>query len=139
MSKIAVVYWSSTGNTQAMAEAVADGARNAGAEVDLKSASEFTSDQIGSYDAFAFGCPAMGAEQLEEGEFQPMWDSVKTSLSGKKTGLFGSWGWGQGAWMETWKEDAAAFGVSLVGDVIACNAPDEAAIAECQELGKKLA
>ncbi|MEE3486760.1 MAG: flavodoxin [Bulleidia sp.] len=138
MSKVAVVYWSSTGNTQAMAEAVADGIRSAGGDAELKTASEFSADQISNYDAFAFGCPAMGAEVLEEGEFQPMWDSVKGSLSGKKTGLFGSWGWGGGAWMNDWEADAMGCGVNVVGTVTCNQTPDEAAVAECNDLGKKL-
>ena len=91
MSKVAVVYWSGTGHTQAMAEAVA---KAAGA--DLITAAEFGPDQVPAYDAIAFGCPAMGAEVLEEEEFQPMFDAVKPALNGKKIALFGSYGWGDG-------------------------------------------
>lgn len=115
MSKVAVVYWSATGNTEAMANAVKDGAAAAGADVTLVPASSFSAGDAASYDAFAFGCPAMGSEQLEESEFQPLWDSVKGSLGGKKTGLFGSWGWGNGLWMDSWKDDAlSAASMSLI-------------------------
>lgn len=88
MSKIAVIYWSGTGNTQQMAEAIANQAH-----ADLFTASEFTADKAANYDAFAFGCSAMGAEQLEEDEFEPMWNAVAPVLGSKKVVLFGSYGW----------------------------------------------
>ncbi len=100
MSKIAVVFWSGTGNTEAMAKAVEDGAKGKGADVTEFTASDFSADKVAGFDAIAFGCPAMGAEVLEEGEFQPMWDNVKGSLKGKKIALFGSYGWGTGEWMD---------------------------------------
>lgn len=125
MSKVAVVYWSGTGNTEAMANAVVEGAKAKGAEVHLLTASEFNADTAKEYDGIAFGCPAMGDEVLEESEFQPMWDDVKGSISDKKVALFGSWGWGDGAWMESWKEDATAAGITLAADSVICNdAPD---------------
>ena len=93
MSKVAVVYWSGTGNTKAMADAVVSGASGAGADTAEFGADEFSSADVSSYDAIAFGCPAMGAEVLEESVFQPMWDDVRNALKGKKIALFGSWGW----------------------------------------------
>ena len=96
MSKIAVVYWSGTGNTESMAAMVAAGAKEAGAEAVLLTAAEFGPDQMDGYDAIAFGCPSMGAEQLEESEFEPMFSACEAKLSGKKIGLFGSYGWGDG-------------------------------------------
>ena len=60
MSKIAVVYWSGTGNTEAMANLVAEGATSAGAEAEVISCADFSADKATGYDAFAFGCPAMG-------------------------------------------------------------------------------
>ena len=97
MSKIAVVYWSGTGNTEAMAGAVAAGARAAGAEAELIAASDFDAGRVANYDAIAFGCPAMGSEQLEEYEFEPMFDACKSVLRGKRIALFGSYGWGTGS------------------------------------------
>jgi len=94
MSKVAVVYWSGTGNTEAMAYYVTEGAKAAGAEVDVFTSAEFSADKAGEYPAIAFGCPSMGAEQLEESEFEPMFEEVKTKLGGKRIGLFGSYGWG---------------------------------------------
>ena len=104
MSKIAVVYWSGTGNTEAMANEVAEGAKAAGAEVDVLTASEFGADKMDAYDAVAFGCPAMGAEELEDSEFEPMFSDCEGKLGGKKIALFGSYGWGDGEWMRNWVE-----------------------------------
>ena len=134
MSKVAVVYWSGTGNTEAMAEAVAKGAREAGASVDVASVSDF-SGSIASYDGVALGCPAMGAENLEDGEFEPFWESIKGDVAGKKLALFGSYGWGDGEWMRNWEEDAGA----IVGSYICLEAPGPDEEAECKALGAKLA
>lgn len=139
MSKIAVVFWSGTGNTEAMAKAVEDGAKSKGAEVTEFTASDFSADKVAGFDAIAFGCPAMGSEVLEEGEFQPMWDDVKGSLKGRKIVLFGSYGWGTGEWMDSWKADAEAEGAVLAADpVIANNAPDDDALAQCKALGEAI-
>lgn len=140
MSKIAVVYWSGTGNTEAMASAVAEGAREKGAEADLLTASEFSSDQVSAYDAIAFGCPSMGAEQLEESEFEPMFTACEGELRGKNIALFGSYGWGDGEWMRSWEERCSQDGANLAADSVICNeAPDEEALSECRALGAALA
>lgn len=133
--KTAVVYWSGTGHTEAMAQAVA-GAAGA----DVFTASEFSADQVAEYDAIAFGCPSMGSEQLEEDEFEPMFESVKPALDGKKIALFGSFGWGDGEWMRNWEETCLGDGAVFAGDSVICNeAPDDEADAACIALGKKLA
>ena len=130
MSKVAIVYWSGTGNTEAMANYVAEGVKKAGGEADLFTSAEFGADKAGEYDRIAFGCPSMGAEQLEESEFQPMFDEVSPVLSGKKIALFGSYGWG----------DCMTLGVTMACEPVICNAtPDEAAGAECEALGEALA
>ena len=103
MSKVAVVYWSGTGNTEAMAMAVAEGAKGKGAEVSVITAAEFSPEQVGEYSAIAFGCPSMGSEQLEESEFEPMFTACEGRLSGKNIALFGSYGWGDGEWMRSWE------------------------------------
>lgn len=140
MSKIAVVYWSGTGNTEAMANAVAQGARGAGAGCDLLTCSQMDAAKAAQYDALIFGCPAMGAEELESDEFEPMFSAVKGALAGKKVALFGSYGWGGGEWMQTWEADCAAAGVTLAHESVVCNeAPDEEAIAACKALGAALA
>lgn len=140
MSKVAVVYWSGTGNTEAMAAAVAEGAREKGAEVSLMTSAEFSGDMVGDYDAIAFGCPSMGDEVLEESEFEPMFDTCKPKLGGKKIALFGSYGWGDGEWMRNWEEDVKAAGVNLAADVLIANeAPDDDAVESCKALGAAIA
>ena len=139
MSHIAVVFWSGTGNTEAMADAVRAGAQEAGAEVSVFNASDFSADMVADFDAIAFGCPAMGDEVLEEDEFQPMFDAVLPSLNGKKVALFGSYGWGDGQWMRDWQESCQNAGVSLACEcVIANDAPDDEAVAACKNLGAAL-
>ena len=133
MSKVAVVYWSGTGNTEAMAQAVAEGSHG-----ELFTASEFAPARMAEYDAVAFGCPAMGAEELEDGEFAPMFDGC--DLSGKRIALFGSYGWGDGEWMRTWESDCDSAGVNLVCESVICTeTPDDAALEACRALGKALA
>ncbi len=140
MSKIAVVYWSGTGNTETMAGAVADGAKAAGAEAVLMTSAEFSADMMDSYDAVAFGCPAMGAEVLEEDEFAPMFEACESKLKGKKIALFGSYGWGDGEWMRNWEETCKADGAVMACEPVICNdAPDDDAVFECKNLGKALA
>ena len=139
MSKVAVVYWSGTGNTEAMAHFVAEGAKEAGAEVSVFTAAEFSADKMDEFDAIAFGCPSMGAEQLEESEFEPMFSDCEAKLKGKKIALFGSYGWGDGEWMRTWEADCSGAGIDLACDSVICNeAPDGAALAECEALGQAL-
>lgn len=139
MSKVAVVYFSMTGNTRAMADAVADGVRNAGGTADEMECNEFSASMVNDYDAIAFGCPAMGAEQLEESSFEPMFTEVEGSLSNKKVALFGSYGWGSGEWMQIWSDRVEADGAKLVGEpVIANYTPDADAIVSCNDLGAKL-
>ena len=141
MSKVAVVYWSSTGNTEAMANAVADGVKGKGGEAVLHTCEDFDGSKVTEYDAIAFGCPAMGAEVLEEGEMEPFVTDVEAFASGKKIGLFGSYGWGDGQWMRDWEDRMKAEGATVVGGegVICQEAPDDAALDACKDLGKQLA
>lgn len=140
MSKIAVVYWSGTGNTEAMANAVADGAENAGAAVSKFTAPEFSASMVDDFDAIAFGCPSMGAEQLEESEFEPMFTDCESKLSGKRIALFGSYGWGDGEWMRNWEETCTAAGAVFAADsVIAHEVPQNNVLAACRALGAALA
>ncbi|MFR9214990.1 MAG: flavodoxin [Ruthenibacterium sp.] len=140
MSKIAVIYWSGTGNTQAMAEAVAEGAKNAGAQADLFSVSDTSADAAAAYDKLALGCPAMGAEVLEESEFEPFFTELEGRLSGKKVALFGSYGWGDGQWMRDWADRLAASGAAASGEPLIVNeAPDDDGLAQCRALGAALA
>lgn len=140
MSKVAVVYWSGTGNTEAMAQAVEAGAKEAGAETALFQVSDFGAEKMDEFDAVAFGCPAMGAEELEDSEFLPVFESCEAKLNGKKTGLFGSYGWGSGEWMQSWEDTCKGDGAVLAADsVIANDAPDDDALSQCKALGAALA
>ncbi len=132
--KTAVIYWSGTGNTEAMAKAVAEGA-----DAELFTVSEF-SGSVDDYDAVAFGCPAMGAEMLEEDEFEPFFTEIEGRLSGKKVGLFGSYGWGDGEWMRNWETRVGSDGAVLAGGegVIANDAPSDDDLEKCRALGKAL-
>ena len=140
MSKVAIVYWSGTGNTEAMANAVAEGAKARGAEATLFSAGEFDAALMDNFDAVAFGCPAMGAEVLEESEFEPMFSACEAKLAGKKIALFGSYGWGDGEWMRNWEETCAADGAALACESVICQeTPDDGALTACRALGAALA
>ncbi len=139
MSKVAVVYWSGTGNTEQMAEKVAQGARDAGAEVSVYQVTGFDAGMMDGFDVIAFGCPSMGSEQLEESEFEPVFSACEAKLKGKKIALFGSYGWGDGEWMRNWEETCRNDGAVLVCDSVICNeAPDDDAQAACEALGKAL-
>lgn len=139
MSKVAVVYWSGTGNTEAMACAVLEGVQANGGEGALFTATEFSADMMDAYDAIAFGCPSMGAEELEESEFAPMFSACEAKLGGKKIALFGSYGWGDGEWMRNWEETCIADGAVMACDFVICNeAPDDDAVEACKALGKAL-
>ena len=140
MSKVAVVYWSGTGNTEAMADAVLEGAKAAGAEAVSLTAKEFDVSMMDSFDAIAFGCPSMGCEELEDSEFLPMFSACEPKLKDKKIALFGSYGWGDGEWMRNWEETCLADGAQLACDFVICKeAPDDDAIASCKALGAALA
>ena len=138
MSKVAIVFWSATGNTETMANCIAEGA---GAAATIVPCAEMDAAKLGEYDVVAFGCPAMGSEVLEEMEFQPMFDACKRSLGGKRVALFGSYGWGDGEWMRDWCERVKEDGAQLFSDEgLICNeTPDDDAQAACRKLGADLA
>ena len=138
--KTAVIYWSGTGNTKQMAEAVLEGMKSAGAEAVLLEPSQVDASTFSGVDAVALGCPAMGSEVLEEMEFEPMFSANKSNLGGKKVALFGSFGWGDGEWMRTWEKDCDDAGIYLVCDSITCQeAPDDDTLEACRAMGKQLA
>ena len=141
MSKIAIVYWSGSGNTEIMANCIAEGVQAAGGEAELLGPSGFSVAQLSSYRAVAFGCPAMGDEVLEEMEYEPMFAALEGSLSGKQVALFGSYGWGDGQWMRDWCTRCSMAGANLLDEqgLIANGTPDDNDQAACKELGKRLA
>ena len=139
--KTAVVYWSGTGNTEAMAGSVAEGAKSAGAEVSVFTAADFSAEMVDQFDSIAFGCPSMGSEQLEDSEFEPMFNACEAKLSGKKVGLFGSYGWGDGEWMREWESRMLDAGANVLNreGLICHETPDDDALEDCRSLGKQLA
>lgn len=141
MSKVEVIFWSQSGNTQAMAEAIGKGITDAGKEANVVFVSSASVDDVKNAKAFAMGCPAMGAEVLEESEMEPFVQDIESFVNGKTIALFGSYGWGDGQWMRDWEDRMTAAGATVLnGEGLICNeAPDSDAIAECEELGKQLA
>ncbi len=139
MSSVAVVYWSGTGNTEAMADSIAEGVESTGANAEIIQCSSFTSDQLEDYDAIAFGCPAMGDEELEDTEFLPMYDEIEPMLGEKPVALFGSYDWNNGEWMDYWLQRAEEAGLNVVGSTICKDYPDDEATANCERLGAQLA
>jgi len=138
--KTAVIYWSGTGNTQAMAQAVLEGMEQAGAEAVILTPDQVDVSQISAFDAVALGCPAMGAEELEDSEFEPMYQVIKGYLAGKKVALFGSYGWGDGEWMRNWEDDCKANGIVLAAESVMANeTPDDESLQVCRNLGSVLA
>lgn len=137
---VKVIFYSGTGNTEAMAAAVAEGINAAGGEAQLASVSDVAAKDVKDDAVIALGCPAMGAEELEEGDMEPFVAELEGFVSGKKLGLFGSYDWGDGEWMRLWAERMTAAGAVLVAEpVIANNSPDDDAIAACKALGEALA
>ncbi|MFV0380103.1 MAG: flavodoxin domain-containing protein [Anaerorhabdus sp.] len=135
MSKVAVVYYSGTGNTEMMANAIVEGVTTNGSDAKLINVSDFKVEMVSEFDAFAFGCPSMGDEALEESEFEPMWSEVSNLLEGKKVVLFGSYSWGDGQWMRDWESNAPC----TILDTLICNeTPDDEGLNKCRELSAKL-
>ncbi|MBH1941804.1 flavodoxin [Mobilitalea sibirica] len=138
MKKVVVIYWSGTGNTKAMAEAVAEGCTDM--EVRLLQVSEASVDHVAEADAVAFGCPAMGSEELDDTEMEPFIASLSDNVVNKPIVLFGSYGWGNGEWMADWEDRMLDLGAKLITEGLIINEmPDEEGIKKCKELGKTLA
>ena len=125
MSKTAVVYWSGTGNTEAMAEYLAQAIADKGGEAEVFTVDDFSADQVDDFDTFALGCSAWGSEELEANEFLPVYEEVEPKLNGKKVVLFGSYGHGDGAYQQDWKERAEDAGANVVATVASLDAPEE--------------
>ena len=141
MSKTAIIYWSGTGNTEAMANAIFDGAKEVNADTKLFSVDQITADEAKDYNNLILGCPAMGAEELEDSEFEPFFTGIEGKIAGKKIALFGSYGWGDGEWMRLWQDRVTGAGATLVNGegLIVNETPDDDALASCKALGEALA
>lgn len=141
MAKILVCYWSGTGNTEIMAEKIAEGLENKGANVDLRAVSEVDPDEVADFDKVALGCPSMGVEVLQEDEFLPFFEDAIDSLEGKKVALFGSYGWGNGEWMRKWVDECKDAGLKVYkGEgLIIKETPDDAGEEKCIKFGEGFA
>lgn len=141
MDKIIVAYWSQSGNTKEMAEAIGEGIVSAGKEAEVLAISQVNLEDLKSATTFALGCPAMGAEVLEEDEMEPFVCEVEKFATGKKIGLFGSYGWGDGQWMQDWQQRMSQAGAVVDESlcVIVQETPDMEALSVCKEMGKNLA
>jgi len=137
MEKIAIIYWSGSGNTQKMAESIQEGALTTGADVILKEVCDADVSDIADADIVFLGCPSMGSEELESDEFLPYFNDIKESLKDKKLGLFGSYGWGDGEWMNNWYDECLELGAQLLADGLIVNSyPSDTDILTCIEFGK---
>jgi len=141
MSKVLITYWSGTGNTEKMAQLITEGAKAKGADVDCKAISQVDVDTALGYDILAIGSPSMGAEVLEEGEIEPFVEAIEGKLSGRKLGIFGSYGWGDGEWMRNWTERMQQAGANLLdGEGFMVHETPEGEDAEkCKAFGERLA
>ena len=139
MKKIAIVYYSGTGNTEEMANAILEGVKEANGEASLFSVSDISAEEAKAYDVLVLGCPAMGDEVLEEEEFEPFFSELEGNLAGKDVALFGSYGWGDGQWMRDWQDRVVNAGATMVRDGIICNdAPDDEVTEDLKKLGQEV-
>jgi flavodoxin short chain len=140
MAKIGIIYWSGTGNTEKMAELIAKGAGDAGAEVVSKNVASASPDEVDGYDVVVLGSPSMGAEEVEESEMAPFVASIAPKLKGRRAALFGSFGWGDGEWMRTWSSQLKEAGVKLLDDgLIVQETPNGESADNCVAYGKRIA
>ena len=140
MDKVAIVFWTGSGNTEAMAQAVEEGAKNAGAETVLNFVGDTSAAEVATFDKIILGCPAMGDESLEEYDFEPFFEGLLPDLAGKKVGIFGSYAWNEGDWIMNWKARLEEAGVTLTAEPVkAYSYPDDDALEACRELGKTIA
>lgn len=139
MKKVIVVYWSGTGNTEAMAEAVVEGIKNENVEVNLVDVLSASVEDLMDSDGIALGCPAMGTEVLEESEMEPFVESLSDKIQNKSIILFGSYGWGSGEWMVNWEARMSGYGANLVAEGLIINeTPDDLGLSQCRKLGNTL-
>ncbi|MDR1379254.1 MAG: flavodoxin [Synergistaceae bacterium] len=140
MSKVIVVYWSGTGNTEKVAELIAKGALDKGASVVKKTVGEATVAELADYDIIAFGSPSMGVETIEEAEMEPFFSNAVPTLKGKKVAIFGSYGWGDGEWLRAWATRVRDAGAQLIGEGLAVHeTPDDASSSKCIAYGEEIA
>lgn len=140
MKKAIIVYWSGTGNTEVLAENIKEGLEKSNYEVLMKEVYDVREELVLSYDKILLGCPSMGIEELEEEEFEPFFKDIEESLNGKKIALFGSYGWGDGEWMETWEQRVIEHGgILFEKGFIVESTPSSEEEEEAKEFGGRFA
>ncbi|WP_432662885.1 flavodoxin [Wukongibacter baidiensis] len=141
MKKVTIIYWSGTGNTEMMANAISEGVKDVGNPVDVVKVEDANKDMVVNSELLAFGCPSMGAEVLEEGLMEPFIESLKDiDFTGKKVALFGSYDWGDGEWMRDWEERMKGYGANIVDEGLIIHlTPDDDGVEKCKDLGDSLA
>ena len=138
-NKINIIFWSGTGNTEAMAEAIYNGSEKS-KNSKLLTVDKDTIDDVKEADVLFLGCPSMGVEELEESEMEPFMESISKDILGKKIVLFGSYGWGDGEWMQNWEQRIKDCGGIIIEDSVICNeAPEEDNLNHLKSLGEKYA
>lgn len=139
MTNVSILYWSGTGNTEAMAKLIEQGASSAGAHCVRKTVDQASPDDVTGVDVCALGCPSMGDETLEDSEFEPFIESVRDKIAGKKVALFGSYGWGNGEWMREWEQRMKEAGAQLVGSgLIVQETPEGEEAEKCRQFGSQI-
>lgn len=140
MADVLIVYWSGTGNTEIMAEYIKAGVEAAGLSADLRSVDDVEANEVQDFEKIVFGCPSMGLEILEEDEFEPFFGEIENSLKGKKVALFGSYGWGEGEWMELWEARTTKTGAVLFESGLTINStPSGEEEERCKAFGQRFA
>lgn len=137
---IRIIYWSGTGNTEAMANLIEQGIKEEGKEVEVKRVGDVTPDDIATSDVMILGCPSMGAEELEDSEMEPFVESLADKVQDKKIALFGSYDWGDGDWMEEWKERMLGYNAKVILEPLIVHLlPEGEDEQNCIEYGKSIA
>lgn len=140
MADVLLVYWTGTGNTEIMAEKIKEGLESSGLSVDYRTVDAVEADEVSGYEKLVFGCPSMGVEILEEDEFEPFFEEAEKLLAGKKVALFGSYGWGDGEWMDAWVDRVKDSGANLFEPGFMINStPSGEEEEECFEFGESFA
>jgi flavodoxin short chain len=140
LKTMVIVYWSGTGNTKEMAEALAAGAASTEVQVSLLSVDKASPEEVLQADGIALGCPAMGGEVLEELEMEPFVSELEQGVANKPMILFGSYDWGNGQWMRDWTERMQKGGACLLDEgLIQQGALDATSEEACKQKGAKFA
>lgn len=137
--KTTIIYWSSTGNTEKMAQLIGKGLTEIAVDVAIKQVSESSCQDIEDSDIVLLGCSAMGVEEIDTSEMEPFIKTNGEAFVNKKVALFGSYGWGDGEWMQDWETMMSDLGASIEVDSLTVNEmPVGDSELNCIEFGKDI-